>query len=430
MLDPLRIATVILAGLAIAASVSIAQDKTPATVVRDAVPGLVEQLSAAALAERTQAVERLVALGPEALPFLPAPDLLSSVAARQAIRSVRVRLEHEAARRSIAASRLTLSGEFSLPELTRQIEQQTENRSLHSDLKTTVKVDWKQTPFWDAVESLKSDKLELHFSSERSGFQWRPQAAATSNNRVYSHGPFRLTVLPVTTRAPEAGQTRLWQCSIGVSSEPRIRPLFLRYAAGDFSLLGPNEEKLAPYDSDARVELPLGNGGRESRVELRFVGSDKIPESVRVRGQVKLLVAAAEQPIEFLDIAVARGVARRRAGVTVTVTNVRFTQDAAAKGKHSAAVRVTVTYDSAVSAFESHQTWIFHNQVFLEDRTGLRTSQNGGFETLFQNEGSFGVEYHFDNLNDAALHAKFVYLAPTLLIEVPIAIDIADVPVR
>ena len=408
----------------------IAQDKTPVAAIRDAVSGLVEQLSAATLAERTQAADRLVALGPDVLPFLPAPDLLSSVAARQAIRSVRVRLEHEAARRSIVASTLTLSGDFALTELARQIEEQTQNRSLPSDLKPTVKVDWKQTPFWEAVESLKSEKLELRFSSELSGFQWRPLSASAASDRVQRHGPFRLTVLPITTRAPEAGQTRLWQCSIGVSSEPRIRPLFLRYAAGDFSLRGSNDETLTPYDADARVELPLGNGGRESRVELRFVGTDKIPDAVRVRGQVKLLVAAAEQPIEFADIAVARGIARRRAGVTVTVTNVRFSKDDAAKGKHSAAVRVTVTYDAAVNAFESHQTWIFHNQVFLEDRTGKRTTQNGGFETLFQNEGSFGVEYHFDDLNDAALHAKFVYLAPTLLIEVPIAIDVADVPVR
>ena len=305
----------------------IAQDKTPVAAIRDAVSGLVEQLSAATLAERTQAADRLVALGPDALPFLPAPDLLSSVAARQAIRSVRVRLEHEAARRSIVASTLTLSGDFALTELARQIEEQTQNRSLPSDLKPTVKVDWKQTPFWEAVESLKSEKLELRFSSELSGFQWRPLAASAASDRVQRHGPFRLTVLPITTRAPEAGQTRLWQCSIGVSSEPRIRPLFLRYAAGDFSLRGSNDETLTPYDADARVELPLGNGGRESRVELRFVGTDKIPDAVRVRGQVKLLVAAAEQPIEFADIAVARGIARRRAGVTVTVTNVRFSKD-------------------------------------------------------------------------------------------------------
>ena len=93
----LGLATVILAAFAITAPIVIAQDKTPVANIRDAIPGLVEQLSAATLAERTQAAERLVALGPDALPFLPAPDLLPSVAARQAIRSVRVRLEHEAA---------------------------------------------------------------------------------------------------------------------------------------------------------------------------------------------------------------------------------------------------------------------------------------------------------------------------------------------
>jgi hypothetical protein len=142
--------------------------------------------------------------------------------------------------------------------------------------------------------------------------------------------------------------------------------------------------------------------------------------------------AAGNEQIRFTDLAraqEARGenVARRRGGVTVTLNRVR--EDRAPPGKHKAHLQVGVAYDTGGPAFESHRTWILHNEVFLEDRSGRRLRLSGGSETTQQGDGSVGIEYHFVDLPDPISEYAFVYVAPTLIVDVPVEFEIQSVPV-
>src|SRR5262249_18591464 len=142
--------------------------------------------------------------------------------------------------------------------------------------------------------------------------------------------------------------------------------------------------------------------------------------------------AAGHELIRFtsLDQAQQAGganVARRRGGVTVTLNRVRM--QAASSGKQNADIQVTVAYDAGGPAFESHQRWILHNEVFLEDREGRRVPLNGGSETSLQGEAGTGIEYHFVELGEALADYSFVYVAPTLIVDVPIEFEIQSVPV-
>ena len=62
-----------------------------------AVERLVEQLDAGTLVERRSAELKLLKLGPDVLPLLPAPELLPNASVREAVRRIRIRLERDQA---------------------------------------------------------------------------------------------------------------------------------------------------------------------------------------------------------------------------------------------------------------------------------------------------------------------------------------------
>jgi hypothetical protein len=113
--------------------------------------------------------------------------------------------------------------------------------------------------------------------------------------------------------------------------------------------------------------------------------------------------------------------------VTVTINDVNF-QSSSPKD-HDARVQLRVSYDLGAHAFESHQTWVFHNRVFLVDPGGKEHGPNGGFTTLHQGDGSVAIEYSFKNLPADPAKWNFVYVAPTLLINVEIPIALSEIPI-
>jgi hypothetical protein len=93
-------------------------------------------------------------------------------------------------------------------------------------------------------------------------------------------------------------------------------------------------------------------------------------------------------------------------------------------GKTEARIQVTVAYDAGGPAFESHQAWILHNEVFLEDPAGGRVPLNAGSDTKGPGDGGVAIEYRFANLPEPFPNYAFVYVVPTLIIDVPIEFEI------
>jgi hypothetical protein len=204
--------------------------------------------------------------------------------------------------------------------------------------------------------------------------------------------------------------------------------LFLRYETSDFQLSPDGDNRtLEPFNAGANIEVPLGNGGREATLALSFLSPKPLAEKAAINGKVELLIAASEQPITFRKLDRAKRVSRRRGGVTVTVNEVNI--GGSAPASHNARVQLRVSYDLGAHAFESHQTWVFHNRVYLVDANGKQHGPNGGFTTLHQGDGSVAIEYSFKDLPTNPANWDFVYVAPTLLINVEIPIALRDIPI-
>ncbi len=164
-----------------------------------------------------------------------------------------------------------------------------------------------------------------------------------------------------------------------------------------------------------------------------LIPSTVAAKTLELQGKLQCTTAAGNESIRFTDLAqaqVGRGanIARRRGGVTVTLNRLRLARLSA--GKQEARIQITVAYDTGGPAFESHRTWILHNEVFLEDPAGKRLRLNGGSETTLQGDGGVGIEYRFVDLPDPLPNYTFVYVAPTLIVDVPIEFEIQSLSVR
>ena len=93
----------------------------------------------------------------------------------------------------------------------------------------------------------------------------------------------------------------------------------------------------------------------------------------------------------------------------------------------SARLRVTVSYDTGGPAFESHRTWVYHNAAWIEaDKERLPLTD---FDALLQTDGSVQLEYRFSGL-PRNKKLRFVYEAPTLLLDVPFDLAFEKVAVQ
>jgi len=410
--------------------------KKSSAELRTRVMALIEALDANTLKERAAARRELVELGPGILPMLPPPEQLTRASVRESLSGIRTTLERRQARESIKPSRVTLQGTLRLGDIFEEVAQQTGNQIGTShvakeELNASLEVDFRNVTFWEVMDDLASgqglsfaDHADAGTLAIRSDVDGKPSPEIA----VSYSGAFRVAMLSVRLR-PLLGTTseRMVRLRMGVSVEPRLRPLFLKYAAEDISVRRTSGAVLPQFVPDAQYELSLGEGGWQVRVQADFrVPNRPALKSVAVNGRMTMLTAADTQPIRFTRLTGGAGTARRRGGVTVTLRDVA---EQTRQGEKVARVRVAVGYDTGGPAFESHRSWVFHNAAYLESSDGSRVKRSGQFTTVLQADGAVAVEYNFAGLKEPLEQYRFVYVAPTLIISVPIEFKFSDVPV-
>ncbi len=431
----LSLAFACLIGTFATAEIALGDDASPQHVST-----LLKELDAKSRQQRLEAETELLKLGPAILDYLPPPDLLPNVSVREAVRRLRTELERTAAGQSIRASHVTLTGELTIRELIAAISDQTGNNVVcaATDRQPTepdlfeqkLTVDWKNEPFWDAIIQIEAAGFRAEFLPDEQSLTLSPVApnSRTTTRQTTQLQAFRIEALPVEQRKIDGTDNVLVRVPLRILCEPRLRPLFLRCSMSDWSLAA-GTGRLDPFNPGSRVEIPLGDGGREAKLELSFLApsAKSLSQNLTLSGRLTLLTAALEREITFPKLAEAEGLTRRRGGVTVTVSKAQISKPNA--DGHSARIATQIGYDSGAKAFESHQTWIFHNRVFLRDQKGNEYPVSDGFSTLFQGDGSVGVEYRFSRLPNSPAEWQFTYVAPTLLIDVPLDVQIDGIPV-
>ncbi len=417
---------------------------------------LLEDLAAETRARRLAAEQQLVELGPKILPLLPAPEVLLSASVREAVRRTRFELERIQARESVLPSHVTLDGRQpvgkALTEITRQTGNRLDGSRLPKEiLEQPIGINFDSTAFWKVLDDLAA-RLDVQYEFDASVSGLELSLAATDRRpretaRCYP-GAFRIEAPPAERitrpfiRRPAIGQKNqkpdarddLLRVTLLLFPEPRLRPLFLQFTPSGIGVCTEDKTSLNPLSPEANFELALGEGTGPSRLQVDYLipRADRSAE-LNLKGRVRCTAAAGNENIRFTNLAKAAqeqgvSVARRRGGVTVTLNRVEVAPPI--PGKKEVRVRIAVTYDIGGPAFESHQRWILHNKVYLEDAAGKQLRLNGGSETSLQAEGGMEIEYRFVDVPDPVPEYTFVYVAPTLIIDVPIEFEIQSVAIQ
>lgn len=403
--------------------------------LRRQVEDLVKRFDASTLSERSRAERELLELGPDALPYLPASDLIESVSARESLRRLRIELERRAARDSSDASQVTLRGEFPLAEIVKQIELQTKNRislEVKDELKTKpLMVDWDKSAFWVVVDELcRLGAVSWAFSKDQSTVVITNAAPTPSPAAVAHHsGAFRVSIDGIELRPIFGDESqRLIRINGRIAVEPRIRPLFLSMAAKSLKAVDQDRRSLNPWNEEAKYEIPAGDGSHEIRIQWDFrLPTGQVIERISLKGEMRCEIAAARERVVFDLKSLYKGVVRRRGGVSVRLRDVQVERDA---GKPTPAeIGVTVSYDTGGPAFESHRAWMFYNAAYFETSSGERIDFDDN-DTSQQADGAVAIDYRWNEFSLSGDSFRFVYEAPTLIMNVPINVEISDLRVE
>lgn len=421
MRPPRVFACVVLGRLVIACGLTLANFQAAAAAPPGVaeVEGLVRQLGAEARKDRLAAEQRLIDMGPEILDRLPPPDLLDGAGSREAVGRIRQQLELMAARESIRPRLAALRGTRTWEAWAGEIARETGNSLLVSpaDRERLLALDLPALPFWETLRrsgwEAAYDPGTNRVSLVTSG-RGEPPAADCS-------GIFR-----VTAEARRRGEQV--HVALELWGEPRIRPLYARIADSAVTLER-GELRSIPVSADARREIPMtGRGPVRVTVPLEFPPA----RFGQLEGTLQVKTAALPVPVEF-NLGEGGPIARRRGGVTVTCRKA----EAVAPAKSGAApaappgvsVRMSIAYDHGGPEFESHRLWLYHNEAWLETRGGDRLGGVPEIAALEEMDGGLALDYFFPGLETPLKELRFVYVVPTLILDVPVSFRIPDLPI-
>jgi hypothetical protein len=398
---------------------------------------LLRELDADQRSRRVHAERELLDLGPSILNDLPPPELIANPAVRASVTKIRKSLELRKATESIQPTTVTTPSGISFADFVQQIEAQTAN---HLDVKllTSAQLErlvpkpFQGETFWNALDlSLGGSGVVADYNPDSTALRLVPlnQEKQTLPNplAISRTGPYRVVLESLKLRDIAGSNQKRLRAELSVAPEPRLRALFLKFAAKDFYATTNNGQVLPSADPDAQLDLPLGEGGHYVRWNLDFLVPADFPptelQAPRISGSATMQIAAGSEHIRIRDLTDSEGIARRRGGVTVTVLKVKVRE--LPPGKRDLSIQIQVAYDTGGPAFESHRTWIFHNQVYLDPLEGDPIRADGGYETNLQSNGVVGVTYRFTGVSAPLNQLQFVYVAPTLIVDSPLKFELA-----
>ncbi|MDQ3330136.1 MAG: hypothetical protein M3552_05725, partial [Planctomycetota bacterium] len=367
----------------------------------------------------------LSAADPSLLERLPQPREATDPAARLALTRIRKRLQERQAAQDSSATLLNVGRLRTLADLANASGSAIEVAAEQASRRVSVPDG--QRPFWEVVDAVAAQARLWPVVSEHVRFRERmPDDDAKS---VAYSGTFRLIAEPLRFKEI-SGETddQLARVALEVQSEPKLRPLFLSYAADEFFLTTAEGAKLQPFSPKARYELPFGEGGRTASLGLDFIAATPIASgSFILAGRMTVVVAAGKERFSF---PFARSDDRRdetvrsQGGVTVRLRKVERHADGTAE------VELSVVYDEGGPAFESHRTWVYHNLAYVtyaaagEDGSpSVRLDHQPGFSTLANAAGGVILAYRFADIPPDARDVTFHYEAPTRIIDVPVEFE-------
>jgi hypothetical protein len=412
------------AGAAPLAASETAADPELAAKVRR----LVRQLDAPQLREREKAEAELLSLGAAILDLLPKEFDPTKPEIEQRVGRIRQTLQRVASTASLEAGMVTLEGKLPLSKILAAIQAQTGNPILDARKEAgpeppdpVLDIAFAKTPFWKALDTvLDQARLGVYPYGEERAVKviplLRPQPSRAS--RAAYRGPFRFEATRVLAQRDLRLGTGTLRVELEIAWEPRLAPITLQQKMSEIRAFDETGKRLPVQVEDADREIPVEPEriAKEIAIPLELPPRG-VQQIARLQGTLHALVPGKIETFRFGDLAKAKNVEKRVAGVTVTLEGVR-------KNKKIWEIATLVRFDEASGALASHRTWISANPAYLEDKAGKQIQGNA--ETTKQTANEVGVLYLF-YVEEPIENYSFVYQTPGMIFSAPFEYELRGI---
>ncbi|HEV3204559.1 MAG TPA: hypothetical protein VGY77_09255 [Gemmataceae bacterium] len=407
----------------------------PKDNLKEKVDQLVQQLGDQDSEKQAAAAAALLKLGPQILPLLPKTDGKLSANQKKHLEAIHRTIQDARALKEIAPKTVTIQNKSitfadALKEITQQTGMKVMDRRRDQDALPRFALDLSKVTFWEAMDeiALKADlRISLYEREGGVAFVDGPHQTLP----VSHSGVFRIAVKRLVSVRDLETEHHVWLLHLEIAWEPRFQPLFLEI----------QPDKLVVKDGKG-VELkniPAGSGRApvtkplametQIRVEAPSKPNDKISllkGDMTMVGPSKMLTFTFDN-LDQIQLG-KKGKPRKETqeGVTVNLREFRVEPEIWTFG-------LLLEYPPEGPEFESFESWLVNNEIFLEKKNGKgRFAVNGGYDD--EQAGHKAVfNYRFIDDNNLSLGKptdwNLIYRTPGTIVKFPIQFEFKDLPV-
>jgi hypothetical protein len=407
------------------------QSSTSAAALRKNIEELVGKLGSLDRTEQTKAATALIKLGPDILPVL---DSIAGLTDRQKqkLRDVRGSLREAQALRELAPRLADFPEEpISLESALERLENQTgvhvDDRRQKTEELPPLRLKLHQATFWQCLDAIAREadlKVSLDQPESRIALIDGPFIAVP----VSYHGIFRVSVDSLMTIHQLTHNQRLCILGLEVAWEPRFRPLFLQ-SKPDVLEVRDNQGTSLDMVGQGTGRLPIG-GPCAMRWQIQLQAPRRTATKLAsIEGKLQIIGPGRMLTFTFdqLDIKdQSKRPDQTQNGVTAKL------HDFLAEGEVWSA-NIILEYPAETPDFESFESWLVNNEIYLESKTGQpKVPANGGYEIDEQSGHHAVLTYRFVEDVTTTLGKRadwtLVYRTPGALVKLPIPFEFKDVP--
>ncbi len=401
----------------------------------EAIARLQFQLKSTQIPERDEAEKELVEIGELVLDHLEATTTADSADYRERVGRVRAILEKIAVAKNTQASSLQINaGSISIENLLKAIKKQTGNDvvlgrevSLEASNQEIEFETAGQIEFWAVLNQL-MDQANLRidpYDGEQGQLALAETYSGPDESKADPAGwtdysgvmRFQITRVDASKNLLQPNLNSN-QFSLLVRWEPRISPIAIDFPFKTIEMIDEFDQKVETetegvYSGIVTPDIP----------ELEFSFSTpsierQVEEIKSLKGVVEAVLPGRVETFKFIDATeLDEGTAQMKAGATVTFGGVDKNEDLWG-------VRIALGFDEENNALESHQGWVYNNEVYFIDKDGKKYPPIGS-ETYQQTNDSVGILYYFgDDPEGMDLH----YRTPAAVVKVKVPFVITAIP--
>jgi hypothetical protein len=345
-------------------------------------------------------------------------------------------LPKELAPRTITLQDTNIALSKALRELASQTGNQVQDRRREKEDVKLPKLDLKSATFWQALDAIAKAADARVSLYERDGkialLDGPHQLTPVSYSSL-----FRVAIKELHLHHFLDSDAHYCDIKLEVAWEPRFQPLFVE-TRPDSLIVQDDKGRAIDVPEEGRGPAAIGRPIVKT-IDVRIPAPQRSAKQFGLfKGRLALMGAAKMITFTFdkLTKIEKAGDAKKETKEGVAV-NLRELRSEGGGGDEVWTVGLLLEYPPDGPKFESFQSWILNNQIYLErEQAGIKQQfpPNLGYETDDQSDTKAIIRYRFGDEPEKKLTLgkfsdwKLVYRTPGRIVEVPVPFEFKDVP--